>query len=1586
PEPENLTYAINDNNNTWQGLPVGGHVLTNDFDLEYHAIHFNSFFLQDGSGKPLSSGDTVEGVRQNGQYTSFAGILSYGSSGSYLFRPAPGFTGLVRIPYGICDEDPVSPACDTAFLNISVDPFRSFTANGLIAEPDVMYTCRESIRVQLLRNDDDAEGDSMHISGWMMDSDGDAVPDSLIPTGVSVHVGGIDYLGLPQYRAGMMSIDAAGNCFFVPDTFNGTRFIGQVFASYFLFDNGSITARDTALVKIEVLEHAEAANERPFVGDDFVFTESGVTVSASWAANDVEMNGDSVRLNGSALRVKLGALPLSALPLDTLTTDSGGIIVFFANGMYRYTPALGHIGSDQVRYTLCDVPKLYTPSRCATGTIYFLIGYNDSTIAVNDVNFTWMNTPVNGEVCTNDIEPTHHLFDAFYSCKTACSRLGDTAIVSGFDMEGNPVDTAGIFITRKCGYRFLPAYGFTGHTDLWYVVCDNYFPFRCDTAMLRISVDSLASTGGNNLLATNDYLISYALPVHGKLLSNDADPEGDAFALYAFRYDSNGDGAPDASGIVGDTVQIGGLDADGVKWSNAGRFVVFADGSCTFIPAAGYYGTAVVSYTIRDSASQPATDEALLFITVLPSNGALNDRPFAGDDLGLTQIGRPVTGNWAANDLEPNGDSIVLNGSGYPLLLGALPGTALGLDTLSTVEGGTIILYSNGSFTYYPASDFIGPDRAVYTICDKTTVEPQPLCASATIYLLVSPKDPTMAVSDFNNTWQDIPVSGNVCTNDFDPEQHNQSFSNMYTADGTYQILNSPAVLSGFDMAGSPVDTAGTLYFTGCAYIFYPAPGFTGTTTVSYSVCDDGVPSACDTGLLRISVDSMPRKRYNNVIANNDDAICYDTTLYSNVLVNDGDPEGDGFALIQWYYDANGDGITETAALPGSTHTVGGRDIYGSLQTNAGTLTLNANGDYTFTPATGFYGKVFIAYFIRDSAAIPATDDALLVIQRMQPNGVLNDPPFAGDDFALCRSDSSVLGNWAINDIEPNGDSVLFNAGTYPLLLSNLAGTALALDTMTTDSGGVIIFYSDGSYRYTPATGYYGPDRVTYTICDLTAVSPSPLCASGTVYLLVSQAPLYISGTVHHDANGGSPDGPGFNNPSGVPIYAYLLHHGVVEDSCRVRSNGAYGFSGGWAHDSFSIVISTVSVAPGSPAPARSLPANWAYVSEALGSNNGIGSGNDKPVNGLLPLKTGALDPYALDFGLNFLPIAHDKTYTVSPDSITRKTGAPKGGFERMLCLNALSGTSDTTFNSGSSSDMPGKLSGFDLEEGRINGLTGGEKYTLVLETLPDTNNAVLSYPVNGTYQSFFDVFVVIDFWDTTLNRYVIPNFDPDSLCIKFKLAGQSSTSFTYSYMDSSGLRGRVATYLINFASPLPLTLMNFRCADAPSGVVLQWAAVPTNGTEQFGVLHSTDGKNWRLLETLDAEGVPGELKHYWWKHERPSPGLNAYRLRISDAYGLSFLGPVCATQSVGVPATQATLYPNPARTSCRLSFSLSETQLVDIHILNSSGKEARCVQVMGSAGRNDVEIMLDELEAGLYYLSADGPQIRARFRLVIQD
>ncbi len=56
--------------------------------------------------------------------------------------------------------------------------------------------------------------------------------------------------------------------------------------------------------------------------------------------------------------------------IQTISTEQGGIISFFTNGYYTYTPAVNYSGNDQVVYQICDITSR---PLCTTATIHFNI-------------------------------------------------------------------------------------------------------------------------------------------------------------------------------------------------------------------------------------------------------------------------------------------------------------------------------------------------------------------------------------------------------------------------------------------------------------------------------------------------------------------------------------------------------------------------------------------------------------------------------------------------------------------------------------------------------------------------------------------------------------------------------------------------------------------------------------------------------------------------------------------------------------------------------------------------------------------------------------------------------------------------------------------------------------------------------------------------------------------------------------------------------------------------------------------------------------------------------------------------------------
>ncbi len=137
-------------------------------------------------------------------------------------------------------------------------------------------------------------------------------------------------------------------------------------------------------------------------------------------------------------------------------------------------------------------------------------------------------------------------------------------------------------------------------------------------------------------------------------------------------------------------------------------------GEITYTPSTGFIGMDTLIYKVCVSGEATNCATAKQIITVIaPSADNTTD---AADDFAVTAQNTAVSGNVKDNDTDPEGDNQTV--------------TAYS----STVAAGTLVLNSDGSYTFTPVSSFYGPVEFVYeTIDDNTT----PDTAYATLHILV---------------------------------------------------------------------------------------------------------------------------------------------------------------------------------------------------------------------------------------------------------------------------------------------------------------------------------------------------------------------------------------------------------------------------------------------------------------------------------------------------------------------------------------------------------------------------------------------------------------------------------------------------------------------------------------------------------------------------------------------------------------------------------------------------------------------------------------------------------------------------------
>ena len=122
-----------------------------------------------------------------------------------------------------------------------------------------------------------------------------------------------------------------------------------------------------------------------------------------------------------------------------------------------------------------------------------------------------------------------------------------------------------------------------------------------------------------------------------------------------------------------------------------------------------------------------------------------------------------------------------------------------------------------------------------------------------------------------------------------------------------------------------------------------------------------------------------------------------------------------------------------------------------------GTVTINGDGTVTYTPDTDFVGEDTVTYTVEDGNGGSATAQFTVVVVGVNAAPVMSDQSFTVDENAVLSA-----------------SVVATDADADPLTFSVTIGV----------SNGSLTFASNGSFTYTPNTGYVGNDSFTVEVSD----------------------------------------------------------------------------------------------------------------------------------------------------------------------------------------------------------------------------------------------------------------------------------------------------------------------------------------------------------------------------------------------------------------------------------------------------------------------------------------------------------------------
>ena len=860
--------------------------------------------------------------------------------------------------------------------------------------------------------------------------------------------------------------------------------------------------------------------------DSFTYTISdgnGGTSTATVTVTVTPVNDNPVAVADAAALAEDTAVTINVLANDTTGPDAGETLtvsavtqgahgaVTFNGASVTYTPAANFNGPDSFTYTISD-----GNGGTSTATVTVTVTpVNDPPVAVADATTVAEDsgaTAVN--VLAND---------------TTGPDVGETLAVVAVTQGAN----GSVLISAGgAGVTYTPAANFAGTDTFSYTVSDG----NGGTATAFVTVTVTPANDAPVVAVT-------ALPL---TYTENAPPAVVDPTLTVSDVDN--------TTLAGATVTVvgyaAGEDVLALPTPIAGITATFdaATGVLTLTGTASVanYQLALRTVTYANTSDNPTVGPRSLAVVV--SDGttnstpsarpltvvAVNDAPVAvADAVTVAEDSGATTFNVLTNDTDPENDALTVTGV--------------------TQAANGVVTFTGTGVTYTPAANFNGPDTFTYTISDGNGGT-----STATVSVTVTPvPDAPVATDDTATTNEDTPVAVDVLANDTD-------------ADGN--ALSVTAVTQG---------AHGVVTFTGSGVTYTPATNYDGTDTFTYTVSDGTGLSATATVTVTVTPVNDPP-----VAVDDAATTAEDTPVTVAVLANDTDSDADPLTVTAVTQGTHGSVVIagdKVVYTPAADYNGADRFTYTISDGNGGTSTATVN--VTVTPVndapvarpdavttdedtavavtvrsndTDVDGDALTVVAVGPAAHGTATTDGQTVTYMPAPN--YNGP----DSFSYTVSDGhgGTATATVTVSVTPVADPPVVVDDAYSLSAASLsvpAGSGLlandigpgpvAVVSFTPPAHGTATVNPDGSFVYTPAVGYYGPDSFTYT-----ATSSEGASATGTVTIDVSygqpRSNLYGSPVYSVGAGaGGSP---------AVQTYA-----GLATTPAAARVVGPADFRGG---------------------------------------------------------------------------------------------------------------------------------------------------------------------------------------------------------------------------------------------------------------------------------------------------------------------------------------------------------------------------------------------------------------------------------------
>ena len=716
-------------------------------------------------------------------------------------------------------------------------------------------------------------------------------------------------------------------------------------------------------------------------------------------------------LNSNVATVSLTIAPVNDAPVAAAGSASGNEDTVIAGQL-----SATDMDSPSLTYSVVTGPQHGTVTVNAAGAFQYTPGANyngpDSfTFKVNDGSLNSNTATVSLTVTPVD--------DAPVALNTTASGAEDASIsgqAAATDVD-NPILTYTLVTGPQHGaltfnqdgtYLYTPVANYNGPDSFTFLADDGSLTSNTGTVSLTVTpVNDPPVINPDTASVTSGGILS--IPV-ASLLANDTDVDGDTLTITAVAMGANPHGV-----------------------------VQLINGVITYTPNAGYVGTDTFTYSVTDGhIASPVTGTVTVTVTTAAATYTAGSQGNDVIDLSGQTGPQLVAGQ--------GGDDTITGGSGADSLNGGAGNDVLkggpGADSLTGGAGADTFVFSPGDFsspTMDVIADFQGAGNGLVAGDDQIRLDG--FSASATlvhvsdsgvkhVYEVVDGAFHGQFTVQYSGSAQ-LKAGDYVFANVVGPNAPPVTGADSYTvAQGSaLTVTGSAGVLANDSdpnntaitavLASGPSHGALTLASDG-SFVYTPNAGYFGADSFAYKASDGSLLSPSTTVSLTITPTNHAPVATGGTASGAEDA-----PISGHAAATDLDGNALTYVLV-------------TGPQNGS-------------------VTLNPDGSYVYTPSANFNGSDSFSFKANDGLLDSNVASVNLTVTPV------NDAPVATDGSASGNEDTVINGQVLASDIDSPGL-------TYQMISAPLHGA--------------LSFNPDGTWQYTPVANYNGTDSFTFKAND----------------------------------------------------------------------------------------------------------------------------------------------------------------------------------------------------------------------------------------------------------------------------------------------------------------------------------------------------------------------------------------------------------------------------------------------------------------------------------------------------------------------